>query len=280
MLHPLQHHGFLQPEEWIREFGGPENLNKPFTRSEMFHVADVSLLKEFCRNDYAHVIKTAEAYSLPTDAKQSFENYGLVGCHSSKSNDLSVHAGIDSTGYIRLLWESNEYNDKRTHAAIFKVRFGSKAKDFSQICESEQLMRFTMTWSLLHWPLKVQIPMSVRTALCLRQKVFKTPREGNWWKDQVFKDNDVAWCHLHHKHAMIAPAIVWQVLLDSTSTNTPLQGWCHCWRCQCGSIHTLQEASVPRPVQPPSGRHVGRDAARGQYGMPVWKQTSYWLQKQ
>ena len=30
---------------------------------------------------------------------------------------------------------------------------------------------------------------------------------------------------------------------------TTLQGWCHCWRCQCGSIQILQEAGVPRSAQ-------------------------------
>ena len=32
-------------------------------------VADLSLLREFWRNNYAHVILTAEADSLPTDEK-------------------------------------------------------------------------------------------------------------------------------------------------------------------------------------------------------------------
>ena len=49
------------------------------------------------------MILTAEADSLPTDAKELLNDYGFVGCHSSKSNDLSVHARINSSGYIRLL---------------------------------------------------------------------------------------------------------------------------------------------------------------------------------
>ena len=91
------------------EFQRPENLNKPITKGEKFNVADLSLLREFWRNNYANVILTAEANSLPTDVWQLFEDYGLVGCHSSRSSDLSVHARIDSTGYVRLLWESMEY---------------------------------------------------------------------------------------------------------------------------------------------------------------------------
>ena len=69
---------------------------------------------------------TAEADSLPTDAMQLFEDYGLVGCHSSRSNDLSVHARIDSTGYVRLLWESSD--DKNGHAANSEVKFGRKTE--------------------------------------------------------------------------------------------------------------------------------------------------------
>ena len=43
-----------------------------------------------------------------------------MGCHTSRSNDLSVHARIDSTGNVRLLWESED--DEDGHAAILEVR--------------------------------------------------------------------------------------------------------------------------------------------------------------
>ena len=69
-------------------------MNKPVTKGEKFNVADLSLLREFWGNNCAHVILTAEADSLPTDARQLFDDYGLVGCHSSRCNDLSVHARI------------------------------------------------------------------------------------------------------------------------------------------------------------------------------------------
>ena len=80
-----------------------------------------------------HVIVTAEADCLPTDEKELLEDYGLVGCHSSRSNDLSVHARIDSTGYVGLLWESSKDDDKNTHAAIFEVKFVKRQKKQSQI---------------------------------------------------------------------------------------------------------------------------------------------------
>ena len=83
------------------EFRKPDNLNKAITKGEKFNVAEVSLLREFRRNSNAHVILTAEADSLPIDEKQLLEDYGLVGCHSIRSDDLSVNARIDSTGYVR-----------------------------------------------------------------------------------------------------------------------------------------------------------------------------------
>ena len=73
------------------------------------------------------MILTAEAVSLSTDAKHLLEDYGLVGCQSTKGNFLSVHARIDSTGYVRLLWESKDEEDKGSRAAIFLVKFGNKA---------------------------------------------------------------------------------------------------------------------------------------------------------
>ena len=101
------------------EFRRPENLNKPITKGEKFNVADLSLLKEFWGNNYAHVILTEEADSLSTDAKELLEDYGLVGCRSSRSKDLSVHARIDATGYVRLLGESSEEDDKNSHSIDF-----------------------------------------------------------------------------------------------------------------------------------------------------------------
>ena len=50
----------------------------------------------------------------------------MVGCHSSRSNDLSVHARIESTGYVRLLWETSEEDDRDTHASIFEVKLCKK----------------------------------------------------------------------------------------------------------------------------------------------------------
>ena len=98
------------------------------TSGEKFNVPNdpqLSLLKECWRNNCAHVTLTAEADSLPPDEKKLLDDHDLVGCHStSRSNDLSVHARIDSSEYVRLKWEFND--DKNGHAAIFEVTFGKK----------------------------------------------------------------------------------------------------------------------------------------------------------
>ena len=100
------------------EFRKPENLNKPVTKSEKFNIANVPLLKEFWENNHGHVILTAEADISSTDAKEWLEEYGSVGCHSRRSYDLSVHARIDPTGHVRLLWESSE-EDAKIHMQRF-----------------------------------------------------------------------------------------------------------------------------------------------------------------
>ena len=74
-------------------------MHKPFSPQVNFNVTDdqqLSLIRDFWGNNYAHVILTAEIDSLPTDGKEMLDDYGLVGSHSSRSNDLSVYARIDS----------------------------------------------------------------------------------------------------------------------------------------------------------------------------------------
>ena len=65
------------------------------------------------RNDHAHVTLTAEADSLPTDENELLDDCGLVGCFSSRSEDLPVHARIHSSGYVPFLWESDD--DRKRH---------------------------------------------------------------------------------------------------------------------------------------------------------------------
>ena len=111
------------------EFWKAENMDKPISPNEKFNVTNdpqLSLLTELWGNNCAHVILTAEADSLPTDEKELLDDYGLVGCHSSRSNDLSVHARIDSSRFLLLVWETDD--DRNRHAAIFEVKFDKKTE--------------------------------------------------------------------------------------------------------------------------------------------------------
>ena len=111
------------------EFRREENKGKPVHKKEKFNVTKdprLSLLREFWGNNYAHVIMTAEADSLPKDPVELLNTFGLRGCHSDNEH-LSVHARIGSSGEVRELWESEKEDMDRGHAAIFEVRFGEKS---------------------------------------------------------------------------------------------------------------------------------------------------------
>ena len=60
-------HGFRQPGRV--NSGDQWTWTSLITRGQKFSVADLSLLREFWKNNYAHVILTAEADRLPTDEK-------------------------------------------------------------------------------------------------------------------------------------------------------------------------------------------------------------------
>ena len=66
-----------------------------------------------------------EADCLPTDDKELLDDYGLVGCDSIRSNDLSVQARIDSSGYVRLHGNQMMITG---HAAIKEVKFGKETE--------------------------------------------------------------------------------------------------------------------------------------------------------
>ena len=87
---------------------------------------------------------------LPTDTRQLLEDHGSVGCHSARGNDLSVHARIDSTGYVRLLWESNGQANEFSHGAIFEVKFGKKREEAFADFREQIADTFALTLELLH----------------------------------------------------------------------------------------------------------------------------------
>ena len=89
---------------------------------------------------------TGEADLLPTNAKELLHDYGSVGCHSSKSNDLSVHARIASFGYIRLLWESDVGN---RNEQSMKSNLAERQIEQLKHRTSFRLNNFLTIWSLL-----------------------------------------------------------------------------------------------------------------------------------
>ena len=126
---------------------------------------------------YAHEILTAEADSLSTDAKHLLEDYGLVGCNSPKGNFMSVHARIDFTGYVRLLWESYDEEDEGSHAAVFQVKFGKKAGE--SLTDSRERAADTL-FSNLESVALVMRAMIPRATLCPQKIVFEIQGKDNW----------------------------------------------------------------------------------------------------
>ena len=98
------------------EFWKTENMHQPFLRkrnSTLPTTGSCHFSENFGRNDYAHVTLTAEADSFPTDENEFLDDYGMVGCYSSRSEDLPVHARIHSSRYVPSLWESDD--DRKGH---------------------------------------------------------------------------------------------------------------------------------------------------------------------
>ena len=188
------------------EFRKSENVGKPLTKKEKSHYTDdprLSLLREFWGNNYAHVILTAEADDLPKNEEELLQQYGLVGCHSRRSTDLSVHARIDSTGYVRLLWESDAGDDVNGHAAIFEVKFGKEKSHDSRERSAKHLVD-TLE----------QVAQSVEKNIVNREDVEPTSECINDTKKRALVTRSgltrlrCCVCHLHHERARTAPQSV------------------------------------------------------------------------
>ena len=159
-------------------------------------------------NNCAHVILTAEADSLPTDEKELLDNYGLVGCLSSRSNDLSVHARINSSRKNRLLWESDD--DRNGHAAIFEVKFGKKTERTTT--ESREQSAEQLCDTLVPVALAVKAASSVTTEAPFEPtaRCITDTKKRQLVTQSGLPRLRCCVCHLHHKLAMISPATVRQ----------------------------------------------------------------------
>ena len=127
------------------EFRKGENIDKPISPNEKFHVASdtpLSLLTEFRRI-------AAEADSLPTDANKLLSNYGIVGCHSNKSNDLPVHARINSSGYIRNFFGNQMLMTHADMPQSLKANLARRQKEQSGNRASDLLRNSSLIWNLL-----------------------------------------------------------------------------------------------------------------------------------
>ena len=101
--------------------------------------------------------------------------------------------------------------------------------------------------------------------------VLQTPSKGNWWPDQVFKDDSVV-------YVMSIPSKQWRHLTVFVNFS---QKYCkHHYNvdfiagdANAAAYNTTR--GVPRFVQILGCRHVERNATRD--GTPTWKQTSSWF---
>ena len=119
--------------------------------------------------------------SLPTDTRQLLEDYGLVGCQSARSNDLTVHARIDPSSYFRLVWEAIGGANELSHAEIFEVKFCKKSE--RALADLHEQTADTLFSDLVSVALVIEgSDLSIsEDNLCLLQDVFKrTPIRGNW----------------------------------------------------------------------------------------------------
>ena len=120
-------------------------------------------------------------------------------------------ARIDSTGYIRLLVESSEEDDKKSHAAIFKVKFGKKGE--GAITDSREWKADTLfndlesvAFAIEGSDVNTTEDHFVPTAKCIiqdtkgRQLVTRSGRQRL----------QCCVCHLHHDQAMKSPLRVRQ----------------------------------------------------------------------
>ena len=129
-----------------------------------------------------------------------------MGCHSKKR--LSVHARIDSPGYCRLLWESNEEEDKGSHAAIFEVKFGKKAK--GSFPDSRERTTDTL---FIDWESTASVVEGsdfkdnfVPTADCIRDT-----KERQLVTRSSLQRLRCCVCHLHPEQAITASGSVWKI---------------------------------------------------------------------
>ena len=140
------------------EFRKAEHMDKPTSPNEKFNVTkdpQLSLLKEFWGNNYAHVILTAEAGSLLTDEKELIPQ------------DLFAFHG-------------NQMMTETDMQQSLMSRLAKREKAQPQNRASDRLNSSSTLWSLLRELWKAVTSVLLRTPLSLQQDASMTPSRGNW----------------------------------------------------------------------------------------------------
>ena len=190
---------------------------------------------QICGETTTHMWSWRQRLTTYRQANKLLSDCGLVGCHSNKWNDLSVHA----TRHIRLSWWSDA-DDRNGHAAIFDVKFGKtseKAVKESRERSAEQLFGDleSVASAVEGSDLGPTVDPVEPTASCINDTKNRqlATRSG-------LPRLRCGVCHLHHKRAMNEFACCCsRIFQNSASTSVSFQGWCHCRRCQRRSIQVL-----------------------------------------
>ena len=124
-----------------------------------------------------------------------------MGCHSSRSNDLSVHARIDSTRYVRVLWESSEEDHK--NATIWEFGKKTEAEPRERTADSLFSDLESVASAVEGGDLNTTEGNFVPTARCIQHT-----KERQLVTRSGLQRLRCCVCHLHHERAMNAPVSV------------------------------------------------------------------------
>ena len=172
----------------------------------------------------AHVVLTAEADSLPTCTRQLPEDSGLVGCHSIRDNGLSVRARIDSTGYVRLLWESIGDENEFSNAVIFEVKCGQKSERVITDSRGRRADALVVNLESVELAsegsdLNITENNFVPTARCIQDT-----KKRQLMTRSSLQRRRCCVCHLHHEQAMKALIVFDSFWRKKIQEGTTLQG--------------------------------------------------------
>ena len=204
---------------------------------------------------------TAEADTLSTDAKQLLEDSTVfLGCHSSRNNDLSVHARIDSTvlfascgnqvmkkteGFTCM--RSLKWKVKRTEG----ISTDSCERTADTLFDELESVSLAIEGSDLNIPEDNVVP----PARCIQD----TTERATGDQIRSSRTNDVVYANSKHwRHLTV---------FDSFSASAPLQGRCHCWRYANAAAYKYHRKQEYQDLHISSVAVMLRDAnVRSKYG--------------